>query len=420
MVGLLDASWKQWLGICAARHKGDKVFALTLDEFLRENHVTREEWESSGADWSVLVEIANDHELRKDRLQSTAEHYARDLQKMDGVHSVRFRVKDTAHLLAKIVRKLIEKPEEYKKISAQSYHKIITDLVGIRAIHLFKDECIAIDKQIKDHFNITEGPIANIRPGDSDYLYRDNGIEIDTRDSGYRSIHYIVSDSSRKRETFSEIQVRTIFEEGWSEIDHQVRYPSFSDDETLKEFLGVFNRIAGAADEMGSFVRGLSQTVAKISEPLKGSLQASGTTGASIKLNELLYALSEKEIRKLNFLDGNGKTNFIALGSLVNKSLREHENSEEAKKPMDDSFSIGPPRSDTTGDYVSFVIQDGKEMIAGRISNTALAVLNNGKVFDSPIEVFNAHTDRIKKAAYEMRRMNPHFELIALGSNNFS
>ena len=69
---------------------------------------------------------------------------------------------------------------------------------------------------------------------------------------------------------------------------------------------------------------------------------------------------------------------------------------------------------------MSFVIQDGKEMIAGRISNTALAVLNNGKVFDSPIEVFNAHTDRIKKAAYEMRRMNPHFELIALGSNNFS
>ncbi|WP_369952309.1 RelA/SpoT domain-containing protein [Ralstonia syzygii] len=306
------------------------MFVLTLDDFLLENHVTREEWESSGADWNTLLEIAKDHELRKDRLQSTAEHYARDLQKMDGVHSVRFRVKDTTHLLEKIVRKLIDKPEEYKEISAQNYHKIITDLVGIRAIHLFKDECIAIDKQIKDHFNITEGPIANIRPGDSDLLYRDNGIEVDTRDSGYRSIHYIVSDSSRRRETFSEIQVRTIFEEGWSEIDHQVRYPNFSDDETLREFLGVFNRIAGAADEMGSFVRRLSQTIAKIAEPLKGSLQASGTTDTYTKLNDLLFALSNKEIRNINLRNHN--TNFIALSSLVNKNLQEHKNSEEAKK----------------------------------------------------------------------------------------
>ncbi|AQW32346.1 hypothetical protein JK151_20585 (plasmid) [Ralstonia syzygii subsp. celebesensis] len=394
------------------------MFVLTLDDFLLENHVTREEWESSGADWNTLLEIAKDHELRKDRLQSTAEHYARDLQKMDGVHSVRFRVKDTTHLLEKIVRKLIDKPEEYKEISAQNYHKIITDLVGIRAIHLFKDECIAIDKQIKDHFNITEGPIANIRPGDSDLLYRDNGIEVDTRDSGYRSIHYIVSDSSRRRETFSEIQVRTIFEEGWSEIDHQVRYPNFSDDETLREFLGVFNRIAGAADEMGSFVRRLSQTIAKIAEPLKGSLQASGTTDTYTKLNDLLFALSNKEIRNINLRNHN--TNFIALSSLVNKSLQEHKNSEEAKKPMDDSFSIGPPRPDTAGDYVSFVIRDGQEMITARISNTALAVLNNGEVFDNPIAIFNANTDRIRKSAYEMRRMNPHLELIALGSNNFS
>ncbi len=204
--------------------------------------------------------------------------------------------------------------------------------MGIRAIHLFKDECIAIDKQIKEHFNITEGPIANIRPGDSDYLYRDNGIEIDTRDSGYRSIHYIVSDSSRKRETYSEIQVRTIFEEGWSEIDHQVRYPNFSDDETLKEFLGVFNRIAGAADEMGSFVRGLSQTVAKISEPLKGSLQASGTTGPAIHLSDLISGLSSKEIRKINLI--NGKVDFIALRDSVQNSRKRGQSKEGSQRWM--------------------------------------------------------------------------------------
>ncbi len=53
------------------------------------------------------------------------------------------------------------------------------------------------------------------------------------------------------------MQVRTIFEEGWSEIDHKVRYPNFSEEQTTKYFLDIFNRLAGSADEMGSFVKAL-------------------------------------------------------------------------------------------------------------------------------------------------------------------
>lgn len=46
--------------------------------------------------------------------------------------------------------------------------------------------------------------------------------------------------------------LRTIFEEAWSEIDYTVRYPRQSEDPSLQVFLGVFNRVAGLADEMGS------------------------------------------------------------------------------------------------------------------------------------------------------------------------
>lgn len=56
-----------------------------------------------------------------------------------------------------------------------------------------------------------------------------------------------------------EIQVRTIFEEGWSEIDHNVRYPRLSSDPYLTDFLTMFNRLAGSADEMGTFIKALSQ-----------------------------------------------------------------------------------------------------------------------------------------------------------------
>ena len=52
-----------------------------------------------------------------------------------------------------------------------------------------------------------------------------------------------------------EIQGRTLFEEGWSEIDHDIVYPYFQDDEMLTDFSTLLNRLAGMADEMSSYFR---------------------------------------------------------------------------------------------------------------------------------------------------------------------
>ena len=52
-----------------------------------------------------------------------------------------------------------------------------------------------------------------------------------------------------------EIQGRTLFEEGWSEIDHDIVYPYFKDDEMLKDFSTLLNRLSGMADEMSSYFR---------------------------------------------------------------------------------------------------------------------------------------------------------------------
>ena len=62
-------------------------------------------------------------------------------------------------------------------------------------------------------------------------------------------------------EHISEVQVRTIFEEGWSEIDHNIRYPNHSDDKIISQFLVVFNRLAGSADEMGSYIQFLKSAL---------------------------------------------------------------------------------------------------------------------------------------------------------------
>ncbi len=46
-----------------------------------------------------------------------------------------------------------------------------------------------------------------------------------------------------------------LFEEGWSEIDHDIVYPYYKDDEMLKDFSTLLNRLSGMADEMSSYFR---------------------------------------------------------------------------------------------------------------------------------------------------------------------
>ena len=49
------------------------------------------------------------------------------------------------------------------------------------------------------------------------------------------------------------------FEEGWSEIDHDIVYPYYKDDEMLTEFSGLLNRLSGMADEMSSYFRKMKE-----------------------------------------------------------------------------------------------------------------------------------------------------------------
>ena len=60
-------------------------------------------------------------------------------------------------------------------------------------------------------------------------------------------MHYLVGIDITKTLNISvEIQVRTVFEEAWSEIDHIMRYPYDVDNPIITEYLGIFNRIVGS------------------------------------------------------------------------------------------------------------------------------------------------------------------------------
>ena len=133
---------------------------LDLEDFLGRNRIARTTWDQSGLDWPRMQAIAEDHEGHLDRLRDSAELFAHAFQRFPSVHSVRWRVKDTDHLLEKIIRKCAEGQKKYKNVDSKNYFEIVSDLVGLRALHLFKDDCFSIDSDLRRTWTPSEPPIA--------------------------------------------------------------------------------------------------------------------------------------------------------------------------------------------------------------------------------------------------------------------
>lgn len=232
---------------------------MDIKRILEDSNISSACLKQANISEKVLSEIISDYLSRIDDFKSTASYLANTLQQCDNVHSVRWRVKDETHLLKKIVRKKKDGNKKYTNISANNYLEIITDLIGIRALHLFKNEWEDIYHYINKKYE-THEKIVYVRKGDNE-VSEHKDCEVKEHPIGYRSTHYVIKAKPLKEEIFCEIQVRTIFEEGWSEIDHRVRYPDFSDDKSILHFLTVFNRFAGSADEMASFLNNLVGTL---------------------------------------------------------------------------------------------------------------------------------------------------------------
>lgn len=237
--------------------------------FLSRNKISDVEWARVTISWEGLLAIYADYCRRLRQLEDAAELVVKTIQSFQGVHSVRWRVKDPEHLLEKIIRKqCAEKPsKKYLSISVDNYHYVISDLIGVRALHLFKDDVFDIHQQVSSMWSSAEKPVSYIREGDPEDLvseFRRCGISPKVHRAGYRSVHYVMKTKPGLTEILFEVQVRTIFEEGWSEIDHRVRYPNFSDNKQIESILKIFNRLAGSADEMGGFIKTLSGELGEI------------------------------------------------------------------------------------------------------------------------------------------------------------
>ncbi|MDU5111116.1 MAG: RelA/SpoT domain-containing protein [Clostridium sp.] len=246
--------------------------SFKIDEFLLKYPHVEQIIEEKNIDTEVLKDIYNDFVDYKVSYENQAGFIANILRSQPMIHSVKSRIKEPDRLIEKIIRKTEDRRLKYGddfQFSLNNYKNEINDLIGIRVIHIFKDQWQDIHEFITKTWKVIE-VTANVREGDNTKKFEELNIEVRSRISGYRSVHYLVEFYPTNEKVIAEIQVRTIFEEGYGEIDHRLRYSHIEIPEILKSNLLLFNRIVGSADEMASLINDLSKEwVSKEEELLK-------------------------------------------------------------------------------------------------------------------------------------------------------
>lgn len=220
--------------------------------FLKKYNISPDRFRLSLLTWEELSNIARDYDGEKIAYNRIAEEIGSNIQQCGYVHSLSFRVKNTEHLIEKIIRKNVGLVSKGDCITSNNYKKHITDLVGIRVLLLFKEDWIHVNDFINEHYVdvFNEEPFVYIRKGDDQKIYEDHGLIIKNKGQ-YRSAHYVIKTED---DICAEIQVRTLFEEAWSEIDHKISYPYNLGNEMINRYLKIINSVSGLADEMGSFI----------------------------------------------------------------------------------------------------------------------------------------------------------------------
>ncbi len=62
----------------------------------------------SGLSWDTLMDIESDYNSKRENFKKIAADYVNEISNLEHVHSVGSRIKDTEHLIEKIIRKAVE------------------------------------------------------------------------------------------------------------------------------------------------------------------------------------------------------------------------------------------------------------------------------------------------------------------------
>lgn len=206
-------------------------------------------------------------------------------------HTINSRIKEESSL----EKKCNLKGDKYNKLED------ITDIIGIRVITYYSDDIDKVAKIIEDNFDVDK----------ENSIDKRETLDIDR--FGYLSLHYIVKlkeDRLKLQEYRNcnhkvEIQIRSILQHAWAEIEHDLGYKN--DIETPREIRRDFYRLAGLLETADKEFINIRNQIDQYAEEVK----------IKIKEEEEVY------IDKISLETfANSNRNYRDLISIISKTLK--------------------------------------------------------------------------------------------------
>lgn len=166
------------------------------------------------------------------------------------IHSIKSRIKSDKSLK----RKLIAKQRNGIILSPENIFQEITDLCGIRILHIHQSQFLEIHNSIQKQLDsgdwiLVEEPKAYTWDIDAIAFFKSLGIKPTQKDTLYTSTHFVIRPNNKSPVT-AEIQIRTLFEEIWGEIDHFLNYPEQTRKMACKEQLRVLAKFVSTGSRL--------------------------------------------------------------------------------------------------------------------------------------------------------------------------
>lgn len=129
--------------------------------------------------------------------------------------NIKYRIKTFDSFYEKVLRRARDRSADAAHGSADEL--VISDLLGIRVVCPFMEEIAAIESMIRNEFDVIEVE----RKGD----------DLSYSEFGYSSVHLLVQLPRDIRDSFHlsgrwvcEVQLRTILQDAWAEVEHELVY----------------------------------------------------------------------------------------------------------------------------------------------------------------------------------------------------
>jgi len=182
--------------------------------------------------------------------QALMAYFQNDAKLAPYIHFMKHRIKDPQHLREKLIRKAVRG----EVIEKSKLFGRITDLAGIRIIHLHTTQMKRIHDAIlaileEQQLRLVEKPSANCWDVEYETIFRNFGITPRSRGSMYTTVHYVVRANQRTKVT-CEVQVRTLMDEVWGEVSHRVNYPTESPSSSCQDQLKVLARLTSGCTRL--------------------------------------------------------------------------------------------------------------------------------------------------------------------------